>query len=82
MTESENSVVNEKEVNVEQAESAKTYTQEEVLQLIQRETDKRVTQALKTQELYNNVIVCYSKIVEKNFFTIYNKDEIYLESLF
>ena len=31
MTESENSVVSEKEVNVEQAESAKTYTQEEVL---------------------------------------------------
>lgn len=53
-----------------------------LLQLIQSETDKRVTQALKTQELYNNVIVCYSKIVEKNFFTIYNKDEIYLESLF
>lgn len=50
MTESENSVVNEKEVNAEQAESAKTYTQEEVLQLIQSETDKRVTQALKTQE--------------------------------
>lgn len=82
MTESENSVVSEKEVNVEQAESAKTYTHEEVLQLIQSETDKRVTQALKTRELYNNVIVCYSKIVEKNFFTIYNKDEIYLESLF
>lgn len=53
-----------------------------LFQLIQSETDKRVTQALKTQELYNNVIVCYSKIVEKNFFTIYNKDEIYLESLF
>ncbi len=50
MTESENSVVNETEVNAEQAESAKTYTQEEVLQLIQSETDKRVTQALKTQE--------------------------------
>lgn len=28
----------------------KTYTQEEVLQLIQSETDKRVTQALKTQQ--------------------------------
>ena len=53
-----------------------------LLQLIQSETDKRVTQALKTRELYNNVIVCYSKIVEKIFFTIYNKDEIYLESLF
>jgi hypothetical protein len=28
----------------------KTYTQEEVLKLLQAETDKRVTQALKTQE--------------------------------
>lgn len=28
----------------------KTYTQEEVLQLLQSETDKRVTQALKTQQ--------------------------------
>lgn len=31
-------------------ESAKTYTQEEVLQLIQSEADKRVSQALKTQQ--------------------------------
>lgn len=31
-------------------ETAKTYTQEEVLALIQSETDKRVTQALKTQQ--------------------------------
>ena len=31
-------------------EQVKTYTQEEVLALLQAETDKRVTQALKTQE--------------------------------
>lgn len=31
-------------------ETAKTYTQEEVLALLQSETDKRVSQALKTQE--------------------------------
>ena len=29
---------------------SKTYTQEEVLQLLQRESDKRVTEALKTQQ--------------------------------
>ena len=31
-------------------EEVKTYTQEEVMALLQRETDKRVSQALKTQE--------------------------------
>lgn len=33
-----------------QEQEVKTYTQEEVLALIQKETDKRVTQALKTQQ--------------------------------
>lgn len=33
-----------------QAEEPKTYTQEEVLALLQSETDKRVSQALKTQQ--------------------------------
>ena len=33
-----------------QEEAVKTYTQEEVLALLQSETDKRVSQALKTQE--------------------------------
>ncbi len=33
-----------------EGEGAKTYTQEEVLALLQAETDKRVTQALKTQQ--------------------------------
>ena len=44
-----NNVVNE-EVGTEATETTKTYTQEEVLALIQSETDKRVTQALKTQQ--------------------------------
>lgn len=35
---------------VETNEEAKTYTQEEVLALIQSEADKRVSQALKTQQ--------------------------------
>ena len=33
-----------------QQEETKTYTQEEVLALLQSETDKRVSQALKTQQ--------------------------------
>ena len=36
--------------NTIQTEEVKTYTQEEVLQLLQSETDKRVSQALKTQQ--------------------------------
>ena len=36
--------------NVAQQEEVKTYTQEEVLALLQSETDKRVNQALKTQQ--------------------------------
>ena len=42
-----NSVVNE---TVETTEEVKTYTQEEVMELLQREADKRVSQALKTQQ--------------------------------
>lgn len=34
----------------EQQATTKTYTQDEVMQLLQRETDKRVTQALATQQ--------------------------------
>ena len=34
----------------QQTEETKTYTQEEVLALLQSETDKRVSQALKTQQ--------------------------------
>lgn len=45
----ENNVVNESVENTETVET-KTYTQEEVLKLIQSETDKRVNQALATQK--------------------------------
>lgn len=47
-----NTGVNENEAVEETtaAEEAKTYTQEEVLALIQREGDRRVSQALKTQQ--------------------------------
>lgn len=43
-----NSVVNEVVETTEQ--EVKTYTQDEVLKLLQSETDKRVSQALKTQQ--------------------------------
>lgn len=47
----ENTSVNENVVVEESTqEVAKTYTQEEVLALLQSETDKRVSQALKTQQ--------------------------------
>lgn len=48
----ENTSINvNEEVNTEQEqEVAKTYTQEEVLALLQSETDKRVSAALKTQQ--------------------------------
>ena len=37
-------------VNGAESAETKTYTQEEVLKLLQSETDKRVSQALKTQQ--------------------------------
>lgn len=47
----ENTVTeNTEAVESTEVEGAKTYTQEEVLKLIQIESDKRVTQALKTQQ--------------------------------
>lgn len=46
-----NTSVNNPGDNVEnQEQEVKTYTQEEVLALLQKETDKRVTQALNTQK--------------------------------
>jgi hypothetical protein len=47
MNENNNSAVEQIETP---AEEVKTYTQEEGLQLLQSETDKRVSQALKTQQ--------------------------------
>lgn len=49
MAELENINVNE-EVAEEATEETKTYTQEEVMQLLQSEADKRVTAALKKQQ--------------------------------
>lgn len=45
-----NNQVDEQENGTETADTTKTYTQEEVLELLQKETDKRVSQALKTQQ--------------------------------
>ena len=51
MAEFDNSVVNENVATEETAvEEVKTYTKDEVLALLQSETDKRVSQALKTQQ--------------------------------
>lgn len=49
MDEMTNNVVNEA-VETAAEEEVKTYTQDEVLKLLQSETDKRVSQALKTQQ--------------------------------
>lgn len=49
MEEMNNNVVNS-EVETAAQEEVKTYTQEEVMALLQSETDKRVSQALKTQQ--------------------------------
>lgn len=43
-------------------ESVKTYTQEEVLKLLQSETDKRVTEALKTQARKHEKELSLSKL--------------------
>ena len=45
-----NSTVNEEVVEETTQEEVKTYTQEEVLKLIQSESDRAVTKALKTQQ--------------------------------
>lgn len=45
-----NTSVNETAVDTTTEQETKTYTQEEVLKLLQSETDKRVTQALATQQ--------------------------------
>ncbi len=51
MEENTNNVVNQEVVdNPATGEEVKTYTQEEVLKLLQSETDKRVNQALATQQ--------------------------------
>lgn len=50
MADFENTSVNEEVVETTETEEVKTYTQEEVLKLLQKETDKRVNQALAKQQ--------------------------------
>lgn len=50
MTNTATGAEEENDTATETTETAKTYTQEEVLQLLQSESDKRVAQALKTQQ--------------------------------
>lgn len=50
MEENINTSVNEEVATEEVAEEVKTYTQEEVLKLLQSESDKRVNQALEKQK--------------------------------
>lgn len=50
MAELENNINVEEQTQDQNQEEVKTYTQEEVLALLQSETDKRVTAALKTQQ--------------------------------
>lgn len=50
MDEMNTNVSNETVETTTEQEQVKTYTQEEVLALLQSETDKRVSQALKTQQ--------------------------------
>ena len=59
-----NTSVNEEAGTVEATgtEEIKTYTQEEVLALLQSETDKRVAQALKTQEKKFNKQLSLSRL--------------------
>lgn len=57
--------VNEAEAGVETTPTeTKTFTQEEVLKLIQSEADKRVTQALKTQQKKHEQELSLSKLDE------------------
>ena len=50
MEDNTNASVNNEQQTTENTEEVKTYTQEEVLKLLQSETDKRVNQALATQQ--------------------------------
>lgn len=53
--------VNEQQ-ETQQEETVKTYTEEEVMALLQRETDKRVTQALATQKKKHDKEMSLSKL--------------------
>ena len=55
----ENNIVNN---NEEETKEEKVYTEEEVLKLIQKESDKRVSQALQTQEKKHKRELSLSKL--------------------
>ena len=57
--ETENNIVNNEE---EETKQEKVYTEEEVLKLIQKESDKRVSQALQTQEKKHKRELSLSKL--------------------
>ena len=61
MENTENNIVETNE-NQNNGEGVKTYTQEEVLALLQKETDKRVSQALKTQQKKHEKELSLSKL--------------------
>ena len=58
--ETENNIVNNEEEITKQ--ETKVYTEEEVLKLIQKESDKRVSQALQTQEKKHKRELSLSKL--------------------
>ena len=62
MDEMNTNVSNEAVETTTEQETTKTYTQEEVLALLQSETDKRVTQALKKQEKKHQQQLSLSKL--------------------
>ena len=62
MEENTNVNVNGENTTEETTETVKTYTQEEVLAMIQSETDKRVSQALKTQQKKHEKELSLSKL--------------------
>ena len=62
MQENTNVNVNEEVVETTETEEVKTYTQDEVLKLLQSETDKRVNQALDTQKKHYEKQLSLSKL--------------------
>lgn len=57
-----NENINVNETGENQEQEVKTYTEEEVMALLQRETDKRVSQALKTQQKKHEKQLSLSKL--------------------
>jgi hypothetical protein len=62
MEETKNTSVNNETVGADATTETKTFTQEEVMALLQSETDKRVTQALKKQQMKHEKELSLSKL--------------------